>query len=117
MGSRSSLWMFSTMAISSILWSEAERMYAGIISIPAALQARKRRSPLMIWYLSSPVLRTVMGWIRPRLRMDAVSSSSASVSNDIRGWNGLGSIRSAGMRTMSALPSDAVRAPTISLLT
>ena len=79
-------------------------MYAGIMFIPASLLALKRRSPLMIWYLPSAFLRTVIGWMRPSVLIDSASSSSASWSKDIRGWNGFGSMRSAGIRSTSAEP-------------
>ena len=84
------------------------------MSIPAFVQARKRRSPLMIWYLE-PFLRTVMGWMSPKVRMESASSRRASSPKLMRGWKGFGSIRSTGMRRTSAVTSFSV-VPTTSLL-
>ena len=116
-GSRFSLWMFSTMAISSIPWSLVSRMYAGIISMPHIWHALNLRSPLIIWYLSADFLRTVIGWIKPRVLTESASSSKASWSNDILGWNGLGSIMSAGIRKMSEVSCFCVVVLTIPLFT
>jgi hypothetical protein len=47
----------------------------------------------MSWY-RDPILRTTSGWIIPLERMDWASSSSAASANRVRGWYGLGSIKS-----------------------
>src|SRR3954469_9116880 len=41
--------------------------------------------------------RTTIGWSTPRARIDSASSARPAASKSLRGWRGLGSIRSTGI--------------------
>ena len=64
----------------------------GIDVSPAALAARKRRSPIMSSYLLSETLRTTGGCKIPTAFIEAMSSLSAVSSKTVRGWRGFGKI-------------------------
>src|SRR3990172_226126 len=95
MGLSSSLWMFSTSAISRSSRSPACRTMTGTFARPASRAARHRLSPAMIWY-REPTRRTTSGWTTPCSIMDFASSESFSGSICCRGCSGLGSMRSGG---------------------
>src|SRR4051812_16109632 len=96
-GERSSRWRFSMIEISSAVSSSISSTSAGMVSRPAAFDARQRRSPAMSWYSSSSSGRTRIGCRTPCSRIDAASSSSVTESNANRGCCGFGVIRSTGM--------------------
>src|SRR5712671_3576143 len=92
-GFRSLRWRFSTSASSRIFSSTTERTTAGIFKIPASCAARQRRSPAINSNFSpSFSLRTMTGWTMPFSRIDSTRPSSDPKS--LRGWYGLGWIRS-----------------------
>src|SRR5205807_1167043 len=64
---------------------------------PARCAARHRRSPARSWY-RVPNRRSTSGWIMPLTWMDWASSASASSRKRVRGWYGLGSIKSISTR-------------------
>ena len=63
---------------------------------PAALAARKRRSPMMSSYLPGEVWRTTGGCKIPISFIDAINSLSAVSSKTRRGWRGFGEIAEIG---------------------
>src|SRR2546430_6421264 len=95
-GERSSRCRFSMSAISSAVASSKRSTIAGIVSLPASLEARQRRSPAMISY-SLPAGRTRIGLSTPCSRIDAASSASVSSCHVMRGWPGFGITFSSGM--------------------
>ena len=101
---RSSRCMFSTSAISMTFSSLIVRMYAGMAVSPASCDALQRRSPAIIWNLSSSTWRNVMGCIMPISRMLLASSCKAVSSNSLRGWLGLASIWLNGISFIVELP-------------
>src|SRR5579883_2618326 len=132
MGLRSSRWIFSIRASSSISRGVTSFTTTGTSLRPARRAARQRRSPAMIWYcttpvsageasnqLSSPALAadpgaggwgsvsrrvTTRGWSRPYSLIEALNSSrrGSSSRKTLRGWRGLGIICSTG--TVRMLP-------------
>ena len=95
-------------AISNAVWSSISSTMAGISRMPASFAARQRRSPAMSWNRPSAAGRTRIGWSTPCSVMEAASSWRGSSSKVSRGWFGLGSIRSIGIRRMVAA-MDALR--------
>src|SRR5713101_3726435 len=95
-GERSSRCRFSMSAISSAVESSKRSTMAGIVSFPASLDARQRRSPAMISYWS-PAGRTRIGCSTPCSRIDAASSASVSSCHVMRGCPGFGITFSSGM--------------------
>src|SRR6185436_14110965 len=77
------------------------RTMLGISSSPASIAARKRRSPAMIWNRPSKV-RTRIGSSTPFSRTEAISSDRSPMA--WRGWSGLGSMSSIGMRRPTGVP-------------
>src|SRR6266581_2705285 len=94
-GERSSRWRFSMSAISSAVASSKRSTMAGIVSLPAILDERQRRSPAMISYWS-PDGRTRIGWSTPCSLIDAASSCSVSSCQVMRGCDGFGTTFSSG---------------------
>src|SRR5438094_249951 len=82
-------------AISSAVASSKRSTMAGIVSLPAILDERQRRSPAMISYWF-PDGRTRIGWSTPCSLMDAASSCSVSSCQVIRGCDGFGTTFSSG---------------------
>src|SRR5438034_8054329 len=95
-GERSSRCRFSMSAISSAVASSKRSTIAGIVSLPASLEARQRRSPAMISY-SLPAGRTRIGCSTPCSRIDAASSASVSSCHVMRGCPGFGITFSTGI--------------------
>src|SRR6267143_5243455 len=95
-GERSSRCRFSMSAISSAVASSNRSTIAGIVSLPASLDARQRRSPAMISY-SLPAGRTRIGCNTPCSRIDAASSASVSSCHVMRGCPGFGITFSTGI--------------------
>src|SRR6266545_475314 len=83
-------WMFSSNASRSISSSRVSRMIAGIISMPSAIAARQRRSPITSSYRPWVSSRTTIGCNRPTCWIEDFSSSKDSSSNTCRGWRGFG---------------------------
>ncbi len=52
-------------------------------------------------YLPSSAFFTVTGWMTPSVRIESASSSSASSSNRVRGWLGLGTISAMAISAIS----------------
>ena len=65
MGLRSSLCKFSINAISATALSLLSSTIVGISDSPASLEALKRLSPAIIWYLPSAYSRTSIGCKSP----------------------------------------------------
>src|SRR5437773_4821408 len=95
-GERSSRCRFSISAISSAVASSKRSTIAGIVSLPASLEARQRRSPAMISY-SLPAGRTRIGCSTPCSRIEAASSASVSSCHVMRGCPGFGITFSTGI--------------------
>src|SRR6266850_3176914 len=95
-GERSSRCRFSMSAISSAVASSNRSTIAGIVSLPASLDARQRRSPAMISY-SLPAGRTRIGWSTPCSRIEAASSARVSSCHVMRGCPGFGITFSSGI--------------------
>src|SRR5215469_7392912 len=93
MGLRSSRWIFSMSANSSICRSAISCTTTGTSESPAILAALQRRSPATIWY-SCPTRRTIRGWMIPFARMDAANSSSRCGWKTFRGCTGFGAMAS-----------------------
>jgi hypothetical protein len=54
-------------------------MYAGTVVNPIRVEARKRRSPEINWYLLKSNFLTVMGCITPNSLMEASSFNDSSL--------------------------------------
>ena len=62
-------WMFSKRPRAALSLSVQSARMAGTFSSLASLQARRRRSPAISWYLRTPTLRTLMGCSSPFCKM------------------------------------------------
>ena len=71
---------------------------------PAICEALHRRSPAIIWYLSSATCLNVVGCIMPISRMLLASSCNAVWSSSLRGWLGFASIWLSGISFIVELP-------------
>ena len=87
-------WIFSINASRKSSLSGVWRIITGMLFKPAALAARKRRSPIINSYLPAEVWRTTGGCKIPISFMEAINSFSALSSKTVLGCRGFGEIAS-----------------------
>src|ERR1043165_5271006 len=83
-----------------LLVAHLDQDHRHIVHTPALRAARQRRPPATIsyWSMAPRALRIRIGWMMPRSRIEAASSSSSASANTRRGLRGFGLTNSIGTR-------------------